>query len=391
MSNRKPYEITVHAQRWMDRVPTPCYLVDLAALRHNLDLLEHVQQQTGCTILLALKGFAMFSVFPLLRRVLHGVCASSPDEARLGRLEFGGEVHAFAAAFSQTDIEDLLTTANCIVFNSFRQWHAYRPLIEAAPRSIHCGLRINPQHSEAKVALYDPCARYSRLGIPRNAFEGQDLNGIDGLHFHTLCEQNADALERTLRAVEDQFGDLIRGMNWINFGGGHHITRKDYNIDLLCELVTSFQQRYGVKVYLEPGEAVALNTGVLVSSVLDVVHNEMDIAILDASANTHMPDVMEMPYRPVIAGGAKPGEKAHSYRLAGLSCLAGDTIGDYAFDQPLEPGARLVFLDMAHYTMVKNTTFNGIRLPAIVTYDPDTDTLSTVRTFGYEDYRSRLS
>ena len=373
----------------IQQAPTPCYVVSEPLLRRNLDILRSVKDRTGCRILLALKGFAMFGVFPLIRKALDGTCASSPDEARLGREEFGGEVHVYAAGFSKRDIEELVPLCDHFSFNSFDQWRRYRPIIDSSGRDIACGLRINPECSTGRVALYDPCARYSRLGIKRDAFEGESLDGITGLHFHTLCEQNADALQLTLEAVEKRFGDLIPSMQWMNFGGGHHITRTDYDVDLLCRLVGSFMDRYGVRVYLEPGEAIALGTGVLVSTVLDVIRNEMNIAILDTSATCHMPDVLEMPYRPQIVGAGEPGRYSHTYRLAGLSCLAGDVIGDYSFQAPLKPGDKLIFEDMAHYTMVKNTTFNGVRLPSIAICREGG--LEVIRAFGYEDYRNRLS
>lgn len=375
----------------LDRVPTPCFVVDLEALRRNLSILDSVQRRTGSRILLALKGFAMFRVFPLLRKTLHGVCASGPLEARLGREEFGREVHAFAAAFSRRDIAELIELADHIVFNSFAQWRRFRQTVQTAPRPIACGIRINPEHSEGTVPIYDPCAPGSRLGVTRRHFEPQYLEGISGLMFHTLCEQNADALERTLASVEDGYGPYLEQMDWINFGGGHHITRPDYDVDLLCRLIDGVRKRYGVQVYMEPGEAVALNAGVLVASVLDIVYNDMPIAILDTSACAHMPDVLEMPYRPEIPGAGRPGEKPYTYRLGGLSCLAGDVIGEYSFDQPLEVGSRLMFLDMAHYSMVKTNTFNGVRLPSIALYDPLEDRFEIVREFGYANYRNRLS
>lgn len=375
----------------LESVKTPCFIVQKDALRRNLDILAEVKKRTGCRILLALKGFAMFRVFPMLREVLDGTCASSPHEARLGFEEFGGEVHSFAAALSTADMDALLQTSDHITFNSFAQWQRFKPLLAAAPRHIECGLRINPGHSEAPVALYDPCAPRSRLGIVREAFDGESLEGITGLHFHTLCEQNADALERTLAAVTRQFDPFIRQMKWMNFGGGHHITRPDYNVDLLCRLISAFKEEYGVEVYLEPGEAVALNAGVLASRVLDIVHNEIDIAILDTSAATHMPDVLEMPYRPEIEGAGKPGELPCDYRLAGVSCLAGDIIGDYSFPRPLQIGDILQFQDMAHYSMVKTTTFNGIQLPSIALFDSGQNCVTIVKEFGYDDFKHRLS
>ncbi len=370
---------------------TPCFVLDEAALKRNLAILASVQDRTGCKILLALKGFSMFSVFPLIRKTLFGVCASSPHEARLGREEFGGEVHTFAAAYSDNDMRQILAVSDHIVFNSFTQWERFRPMVQKSNRLISCGIRVNPAHSEVEIPIYDPCAPCSRLGVLKNQFAGRSLAGISGLHFHTLCEKNSDALERTLATFEDQFKELIPQMQWINFGGGHHITRPDYDVDRLCRLVSDFKSKYDKEVYLEPGEAVALNAGYLVATVLDIVHNEMDIAILDTSAATHMPDVLEMPYRPEIIGAGQPGEKPHTYRLAGLSCLAGDVIGDYAFDRPLAPGDKLVFCDMAHYSMVKTNTFNGIQLPSIAIYKPETDNFSIIREFGYADFKGRLS
>lgn len=371
--------------------PSPAYVVNLGILQRNLETLYSIKERTGAKILLALKGFAMFSTFPLVRQYLNGICASSPWEARLGREEFNREVHSFAPAFSDEDMEELIELSDHLVFNSFSQWHKHRDRVKAAAKNIECGLRINPEVSTGAVPLYDPCAPCSRLGIRRAQFDDQCLDGIDGLHFHTLCEQNADALEQTLAGVEAKFGEFLPGLKWLNFGGGHHITRADYDIDLLCSLIDRIQQKYQLQVYLEPGEAIALNSGVLVTTVMDIVENQMPIAILDTSVTAHMPDVLEMPYRPVIIDGGNPGEKAQTYRLAGMTCLAGDVIGDWSFDKPLVPGDKLVFLDMAHYTMVKNTTFNGIRLPDIATYDPTHQSLKVVRKFNYQDYRNRLS
>jgi carboxynorspermidine decarboxylase len=372
-------------------LPTPCFVVNVAALKRNLKILDTVRQRTGCHILLALKGFAMFRVFPLLRETLQGVCASSPHEARLGKEEFGKEVHAFAAAYSDADMAELVQLCDHIVFNSFYQWHRFRPVIQAASRNISCGIRVNPEHSEGTVPIYDPCGPGSRLGVIRRHFEHQCLDGLTGLHFHNLCEQNADALERTLSAFEQKFAEFLPSMQWVNFGGGHHITRKDYDVEHLCRIINDFRQRYDVDVYLEPGEAVALNAGVLITTVLDIVNNGIDIAILDTSAATHMPDVLEMPYQPQIVGASGKHELPYRYRLAGLSCLAGDVIGDYSFSAPLKVGQKLVLQDMAHYTMVKTNTFNGIRLPSIALYDSDTDELNIIKTFGYEDFRNRLS
>ena len=371
--------------------PSPAYVVDLGRLRHNLAILDQVQRRSGAKILMALKAFAMWPVFPIIRETLHGVCASSPWEARLGREEFGREVHSFAAAFKESDVVELLQVSNHLVFNSFNQMERFRPLWEKEKGRVSIGLRVNPEHSEGHTPIYDPCAPKSRLGIPRREFEGRSLDGVEGLHFHTLCEQLFQPLERTARAFEEKFGMFLPQMKWLNLGGGHHITRDGYDIDALVELITHFKGKYGVEVYLEPGEAIAIGTGILVGEVLDVVHNEMDIAILDVSATCHMPDILEMPYRPDITGGFDAGVKAHTYRLGGPSCLAGDIIGDWSFERPLKPGDRLAFEEMAHYTMVKTTTFNGIQHPAICTWEPETGELKVVRRFGYEDFKSRLS
>ena len=373
----------------LELAPSPAYVVDLGRLRHNLALLDQVQKRSGAKVLMALKAYAMWSTFPLIRETLHGVCASSPWEARLGWEEFGGEVHSFAAAFKESDVRELLAISDHLVFNSFAQFERFRPLWEGSGVSI--GLRVNPEHSEGHAEIYDPCAPKSRLGIPRAAFDGKSLAGVDGLHFHTLCEQLFEPLARTARVFEEKFGQFLPGMKWLNLGGGHHITRDGYDIDALVELIQYFQGKYGVQVYLEPGEAVVIGTGVLVGEVLDVVRNQVDTAILDVSATCHMPDCLEMPYRPVITGAGDPGAKAYTYRIGGPSCLAGDVLGDWSFDQPLKPGDRLGFEDMAHYTMVKTTTFNGIQHPHLCTYEPETGELNIVRSFGYADFRSRLS
>jgi carboxynorspermidine decarboxylase len=369
-------------------VETPAYIIDLGRLRDNLAILADVQARAGCKILLALKGFAMWSVFPIVGEYLAGIAASSPHEARLGREQLGKEVHAYAPAYSEADIAELVSLVDHVVFNSFSQWQRFRPLMSG----IACGMRINPQHSEVPVALYDPCAAGSRLGVTRDQFRADLMDGLSGLHFHTLCELGSDALERTLAVVEDKFDAELRRVKWVNFGGGHHITRPDYDVERLVRIVKDFRARRGLDVYLEPGEAIAINTGILVSSVVDLVQNSgVEIAILDTSATAHMPDVLEMPYRPVITGAGRPGEHAHTYRLGGLTCLAGDVIGDYSFPRRLAVGDRLVFADMAHYTMVKNTTFNGVRLPSIALHDPTTRSVEVVRRFGYADYKNRLS
>jgi carboxynorspermidine decarboxylase len=375
----------------LSRVDSPAYVIDLAMLERNLELLAHAQAAAGATILLALKGFATWSTFPLVGKYLDGVAASGPDEARLGREELGKQVHTYCPAFDETSLRETLRYSDHVVFNSPSQIDRFRPIIDEHLGQVSFGLRINPQHSEVQVPLYDPCAPGSRLGATKEQLVKANLRGIDGLHFHTLCELGADALERTLAVIEEEFSPWLDEAAWVNFGGGHHITKPSYDVGLLVDLVRSFRHEHGVDVYLEPGEAIGLNTGVLVASVLDIVENEGPIAMLDTSATAHMPDVLEMPYRPEIRGGSKPGDRAHTYRLGGLSCLAGDMIGAYSFDEPLRVGDRLVFEDMAHYTMVKTTTFNGVRLPSIALYDPRDDSYRVQRVFGYEDYRNRLS
>ena len=378
----------------LSRLPSPCFVVDEAALEENLRLLAHVQAQSGAKILLALKAFSMWSLAPLVSRYLPGTCASGLHEARLGREEFGGEVHTFTAAFTEPELEEVLRISDHVVFNSCSQLDRFAALIaeaRAARPELEIGLRINPEHSEGAVPLYDPCAPCSRLGVVRDALREESLQLVSGLHFHTLCEQDFPPLERTVRAVEERFGDLIPRMTWINFGGGHHITRPGYQVEALIALLREFQQRWGVQVYLEPGEAIAYHCGVMVAEVLDITQNGMAQAILDTSATCHMPDVIEMPYRPVITGGAEAGVLQHTYRLGGQTCLAGDVIGDWSFAEPLQVGSRLVFEDMAYYTMVKTTTFNGINLPSIAIWNSETDALRVVRRFGYADFRNRLS
>lgn len=370
---------------------TPCFVVDEVLLRKNLEILDSIQKRTGAKILLALKGFAMYSAAGLVKKHLSGTCASSPHEARLGREEFGGEVHSFAAAYSVRDFDELLGLSDHIVLNSISQYELFKNRISVNSDRIQFGLRINPEHRETEVEIYDPCAPFSRLGITRKNFPDMLPPHISGLHFHTLCEKNSDSLERTIRAAEPKFGPLFDQCRWVNFGGGHHITRDDYDRELLCELILNFKNRYGVDVYLEPGEAVALNTGFLVSTVLDIIDNNKKIAILDTSAAAHMPDVIEMPYRPHIIGSAEPGELPYTYRLGGLTCLAGDIIGEYSFPAPLKTGDRLVFTDMAHYSMVKTNTFNGIKLPDIYYYNSETGSVLHRKIFGYNDFKGRLS
>ena len=380
-------------------VETPAFVLDEGLLRDNLDVLASVKERAGCKVLLALKCFAMFSVFPMLAERLDGVCASSPHEARLGREEFGPgldkEVHTFAAGYSEKDIRDLCETSDHIVFNSLAQLNRFRPLVRELAaglgRDIELAVRINPEHSEGAVPIYDPCSPGSRLGIRRAQFDPDGLDGVTGLHWHNLCEQDADCLARTIEAVEKQFADVLPRMRYVNFGGGHHITRPGYDVDLLVDLIVRFKEKWDVEVYLEPGEAVALNAGYLAATVLDVVQADVPVAVMDSAVPCHMPDVIEMPYRPLIAGSGEPGEKPWTCRIGGPSCLAGDVAGEYSFDAPLTAGDKLVFTDMAIYTMVKTNTFNGIRLPSIYRFDPRTETMALVRSFGYEEFRNRLS
>ena len=368
---------------------TPYFLVDEARLTRNLEILRDVQERASCKILLAQKAFSMFSVYPLLKKYLAGSAASGLYEARLGHEEFGGETHVFSPAYREDEWDELLRYADHIVFNSPAQVRRYAARARAAGKSV--GLRVNPEHSTQEGhAIYDPCAPGSRLGTTFANFDEDILPLLDGLHFHTLCEQDSDALEETVEAVERSFGAYLPRMKWLNLGGGHHITRPDYDVERLLRVVRRLRERYGAEVYLEPGEAVVLNAGFFVTSVLETLENGMPIAIVDASAACHMPDVLEMPYRPPLRGSGNPGEKPFTCRLGGVTCLAGDVIGDYSFDEPLREGDRLVFEDMALYTMVKTNTFNGTPLPSIVWRDL-AGKLWLVREFGYEDFKTRLS
>ena len=371
-------------------LPTPCYVVDEARLIKNLELLRYVQQETGCHILLAQKCFSMFRLYPLMGEYLAGTTASGIFEARLGHEEMGKENHVFAPAFKAEDMRELVQICDHIVFNSIAQLEKHRSIWQNANTSV--GIRINPECStqEAEHAIYDPCAVGSRLGVTLANFPQELPEGVEGLHFHTLCEQNSDDLITTFKAFEAKFGKFFGQLKWLNLGGGHHITRADYDVQALIDLVKYIRSTYGVEVYLEPGEAVALNAGYLVTEVLDIVHNGMDILILDASAACHMPDVLEMPYRPPLRYGYEANEKAHTYRLSSMTCLAGDVIGDYSFEQEINVGDKLIFEDMAIYSMVKNNTFNGMPLPDIVLLKKDGST-ELVRRFGYEDFKGRLS
>ncbi|MBK5247713.1 MAG: carboxynorspermidine decarboxylase, partial [Peptostreptococcaceae bacterium] len=368
-------------------IPTPSYVIDEGLLTKNLEMLKNIIEQTGCHILLAQKCFSMFPVYPLIRQYISGATASGLFEAKLGYEHMGGENHIFSAAYREEEMDEILEICDHIIFNSFLQWEKYRE--KAILSGKEFGLRINPECStQGGNDMYDPCAPYSRLGITKKNFRPELLNGITGLHFHTLCEQNSGDLKTTLAAVEELFGEFLPKMKWINFGGGHHITREDYDVDTLVDCIKTTREKYDLEIYLEPGEAVALNAGTLVTTVLDIVENGMNIAILDTSAACHMPDVLEMPYRPEVTGAGKPGEKKYTYRLGGPTCLSGDIIGDYSFDEPLQIGDRLEFCDMAIYSMVKNNTFNGMNLPSIYLKTGDDCTL--IKSFGYEDFKGRL-
>ncbi|WP_346206739.1 carboxynorspermidine decarboxylase [Caldifermentibacillus hisashii] len=372
-----------------EELPTPCYVVDEKLLENNLKILNGVMERTGAKIVLAQKAFSMFKLYPLLAKYLNGTTASGLYEARLGYEEMGKENHVFSPAYRDDEMDEIVLICDHIIFNSFSQLEKFKDKVLKAGKKV--GLRINPECStQDGHAIYDPCSPGSRLGVTVDQFRPELLEGVSGLHFHTLCQQNADDLETTLHAVEENFGQWLPQMEWINFGGGHHITREDYDIPLLEKCIKRMQYTYGLEVYLEPGEAVALNAGYLVTTVLDTIKNGIDIAILDTSATCHMPDVLEMPYRPPLFESGEPGEKPYTYRLGGPTCLAGDIIGDYSFDQPLKPCDRLIFGDMAIYTMVKNTTFNGMPLPTIAIKKKDGD-CEIIRQFGYEDFKMRLS
>ena len=372
----------------VNAIQTPYYIVDEKLIIKNLEKLKYVMDKTGCHILLAQKAFSMFYLYPLIGKYLNGATASGLFEAKLGYEEMGKENHIFSPAYLDSEFDEILEICDHIIFNSFSQWEKFKDKAINSGKSL--GIRINPELSTQNHAIYDPCSQGSRLGVTIKNFKPDMLKGISGLHFHTLCEQNSDDLVKTIRAVEDKFGQYLKGMEWVNFGGGHHITREDYDVETLILAINQFKEKYGVKVYLEPGEAVALNTGYLVSEVIDILENDINIAILDTSAACHMPDVLEMPYRPMIIGGDYPNEKPHTYRLGGPTCLAGDIIGDYSFDTPLKIGDRLIFCDMAHYSMVKNNTFNGINLPTIAIADENNNT-RVVRSFDYNDFKNRLS
>jgi carboxynorspermidine decarboxylase len=371
-------------------IATPSYVLDQRAFHHNGRILKRVQDETGCKILLAQKAFSCTATYPILRNYLAGTTASGLFEARLGAEEFGGEVHVFSPAYQPAEMEELVKISDHIVFNSIGQWQRYREQVLCADRPISPGLRINPEYAEACAEIYNPCAPGSRFGVLASLMKEEELVGIEGLHFHTLCEQGADALERTLKHVIAKFDKYLKQMKWLNMGGGHLITSDHYDVPHLIRIIKKLQKRYpNLEIFLEPGEAISSGGGVLVGSVIDIVENGMQIAVLDVSATTHMPDVLEMPYRPDVLGAGQPGEKAHTYRFGGPTCLSGDVIGDFSFDSPLQIGDQIVFLDMGHYTMVKNTTFNGVPLPSI-SIMRDGGPVERVRKFGYKNFRVRL-
>ena len=375
---------------WLAEVTTPAYVVEEKRLVHNLEILRGLQERTGCYVLLAQKAFSMYSCYPLIGRYLKGAAASGLFEARLAYEEFPGENHVFNPAFQEKEFAELLKYCDHFVFNSMSQWKRFGARALAAGKE--CGLRINPEHSTQDHAIYDPCSPLSRLGARLSELDEDSLEGLSGFHFHTLCEQGAEPLAETLEAVEEKFGRFLPRLKWINFGGGHHITREGYNMPLLERCIRRMQDRYGLKVYLEPGEAIALDAGFLAATVLEVIEGperELPVAVLDVSAACHMPDVLEMPYRPALSDSGEAGEREYSYMLAGATCLAGDNIGVFSFDEPLKPGQKLLFGDMAIYTMVKNNTFNGMPLPDIVYVDAG-GSWKTIRTFGYDDFKQRL-
>lgn len=382
-----------YLQSLIGRVDTPCYLIDEDAIEENCKVIAGVQERTGAKILLALKAFALPEVFGIISKYLYGVCASGPIEAQLGCEEFGREVHTYAPAYTPSQMGRVIEFSDHIIFNSLSQWEAHKEAVVNSQKDIKVGLRVNPEYSEIEVDLYNPCIAGSRFGIKHDVLKDADLNGISGLHFHAMCEQGADVLERILEHFEGKFGSILSDerIEWVNFGGGHHITRAGYDIELLCRLITNFKERYNVEVYLEPGEAVVLNGGYYLTTVLDVIDNDGLIGVVDGSAETHLPDVLAMPYRPVLIGGSEAGVKGYTYRLGGISCLAGDVIGDYSFDDELRVGQRLCFTDMALYSFVKNTTFNGVELPTIYRYSESRGTLDSVRQYGYADYKDRIA
>ena len=382
----------------INEIPTPCYVTDEKKITKNLEILKYVQDKTGCKILLAQKAFSMFSIYPLIKKYLKGTTASGLFEAKLGYEEMGGETHIFSPAYLDDEIDEIVKICDHIVFNSFEQLNKFKDKVNENNKQK--GLRVNPEYSEIEHEIYNPCVKNSRFGVKLNKIlqNKEYLKDIDGLHFHTMCEQNSDVLKRTVKVFDEKFGEFLKiykNIKWVNFGGGHHITRDGYDIETLIESVMFIKNKYNVEIYLEPGEAVALNTGVLISTVLDTIDNtdsgdDLMCAILDTSAACHMPDVLEMPYKPFVFGAGEPFEKKYIYRLGGNTCLAGDIIGDYSFDEKLKPGDKIIFGDMSHYTMVKNNTFNGVKLPSIALLT-SLGEVKIIKKFGYEDFKMKLS
>lgn len=375
-------------------IPSPAFVLDESRLRRNLTLISRVQQDSGAQIIVAFKGFSMWSAFPMLREYgITGATASSLNEARLAHEEMKGEVHVYAPAYSDSEFPQILALADHLVFNSFSQWERFRPQVQAARAAgqvVHVGIRVNHEYGEVETDLYNPAGPFSRLGVTRREFREDLLDGVDGLHFHSLCENDSTTLERTLEAFEEKFGEFLPRMKWVNFGGGHLMTREGYDIPRLIGVIRSFRERYGLHVILEPGSAFGWQTGWLVSSVLDVVKNVKQAALLDISVSAHMPDVLEMPYRPRILGAGDPGDFAEEYIIGGTTCLAGDVIGEYAFPHTLKVGDRVVFDDMIHYTMVKTSFFNGVKHPDIGILR-EGGRYEVVKTFGYEEFKAKLS
>lgn len=373
------------------KVPSPSYVLEEKRLRQNLELIQRVQQEAGVDIILALKGFAMWSVFPMVGKYLHGATASSLNEARLIYEEMGVKAHTYAVAYDPSDFAEILRYSSHLTFNSIQQYQLYKSKIEAFPEKISCGIRVNPEYSEVEVDLYNPASPGGRLGASEEHFANGLPEGIEGLHFHTLCESSSFELEKTLAAFEQKFGHLIPQVKWVNMGGGHLMTRKGYDTEHLIQLLKAFKAKHQVDVILEPGSAIAWDTGPLVSTVLDIVENRgKKTAILDISFTAHMPDTLEMPYRPRIAEASDPVEGKPTYRIGGVSCLSGDYMEAYSFERELNIGDRVIFEDMIHYTMVKTTMFNGVKHPAICIWR-ENEELEIVRQFSYEDYKNRLS
>jgi carboxynorspermidine decarboxylase len=371
-------------------IPSPCYVLEAAKLRRNLELINSVQQAAGVTIILALKGFSMYSAFPMVREYLSGATASSLNEIKLVNEYMNVKAHAYVPAYRDDEFDEIVERSSHLTFNSWSQWERYKDRV--ADKPVSCGIRVNPQYSEVATDMYNPCVPGSRLGATRDQLPDQLPAGLEGIHFHTLCENDSFTLGRTLDALESRFGDLLHQVKWVNFGGGHLMTREGYNTEHLVSLLTAFREKYNVDIILEPGSAIAWQTGVLTSTVLDVLNSQgIQVAILDTSFAAHMPDTLEMPYKPRILGAyQEPVAGKPTYRLGGMTCLAGDFMGDYSFDTPLQPGDVIVFDDMIHYTMVKTSTFNGVNLPSIGIWQED-ETFRLVRSYGYESFKDRLS